>query len=322
MSPTGDVRTSTSTRPPLRPMPPGMSVVGDVVASPGVRRLGRTVALGGGGLTLLGVTGVGVLFAEARLAKRWIVPRMSTPLPVDGRWDAAGLLVAEDGPVQPGPIGRRPFVVAVLGDSAAAGLGADDITSTPGGLLARGVAEHLGEEVELRTATRSGAVSAELAGQVDRLEAADVRPDLVLVIIGGNDVTNRVPVPVAAAQLAAAVQRLVAGGSRVVVGTVPDLSKVRAVQQPLRALGGRWSRQLAHAQAVAVLAVGGHPVDLRGLTAADFHAEPAVLFADDRFHPSTLGYRRTMAHVVPVALGLLEARPDARDSGPSPVTTG
>ncbi|MGJ7442436.1 SGNH/GDSL hydrolase family protein [Aquipuribacter sp. MA13-6] len=265
----------------------------------GIRRIGRTVALGGGGLTLLGVTGVGVLVAEARLASRWIIGRMSTPFDVDGRYDAYGR-VDTSLPVD------RPLQLCVLGDSAAAGLGADDPGATPGVLLATGLARATGHPVDLRTETRVGAVSAELEGQVDALEADGVRPDVVLVIIGGNDVKERVPTASAARRLGEAVTRLVAGGALVVVGTVPDLGTITSVQQPLRALGGRWSRQLAEAQTGVVLAAGGHPVDLRGLMAHDFRGhDAAAMFAEDRFHPSADGYRRTMGHVVPVVVDLM-----------------
>lgn len=282
---------------------------------PGLRRITRTVALGGGGLTLLGVTGVGVLLAEARLARRWIERRMSSPHEVDGRYDATGRQ-AGPGQAHPSvPSGGRPVRAAVLGDSAAAGLGADDPAATPGALLATGLARHTGRPVDLVSATRIGAVSAELAGFVDRLEADGVRPDVVLVIVGGNDVTRRVPSGLAAHQLGDAVARLVAGGALVVVGTVPDLSTLTSVQQPLRALGGRWSRRLAVAQTAAILAAGGHPVDLRGLTAGEFHADGATLFSEDRFHPSAGGYRRTMAHVVPVVLELLDQAPAETERG-------
>ncbi len=269
----------------------------------GIRRISRTVALGGGGLTLLGVTGAGVLFAEARLARRWIERRMRTVLEVDGRYDAFGR-TAGDGPA--GRVGDRALSLVVLGDSAAAGLGADDPAATPGALLATGLAQHTGRVVDLLTMARVGAVSAELGGFVDRVESDGLTPHVVLVIIGGNDVTHRVPVGVAARHLQEAVSRLVEQGALVVVGTVPDLSTLVSVQQPLRALGGRWSRQLAVAQTAAVLAAGGYPVDLRGLTLADFQRDSSTLFSEDRFHPSAEGYRRSMAHVVPVVLELLD----------------
>ena len=286
---------------------------------PGLRRISRTVALGGGGLTLLGVTGVGVLVAEARLARRWIVRRMSSPYEVDGRYDATGRRAGPGHAHPSASSGSRPLVAAVLGDSAAAGLGADDPAATPGALLATGLARHTGRPVDLVSMTRIGAVSAELAGFVDRLESDGVRPDVVLVIVGGNDVTKRVPAGVAARQLGDAVARLVAGGALVVVGTVPDLSTLTSVQQPLRALGGRWSRRLAVAQTAAILAAGGNPVDLRGLTAGDFHTDGPTMFSEDRFHPSADGYRRTMAHVVPVVLELLDQASAEADRGvPAP----
>ncbi|MFC5379531.1 SGNH/GDSL hydrolase family protein [Aquipuribacter nitratireducens] len=278
----------------VEPIPAGMGT-----ARPGLRRLTRTVALGGGGLTLLGVTGVGVLVAEARMAKRWIEPRMPAAHALDGRYDLAGR-VPDDGLFEDDPV-----LVGVLGDSAAAGVGADSPAGTPGVLLATGVAAALGRQVELTVSTRSGAVSAELEGQTDRLLERVARPDVVLVIVGGNDVQRRVPAGQAAALLRATVARLVALGTHVVVGTTPDLGTITQVAQPLRALGGRWSRQLATAQAAAVLNAGGHPVDLRAVLADDLRADPSVLFSEDRFHPSAEGYRRVMAHVVPVAVGAL-----------------
>ncbi|WP_336923682.1 SGNH/GDSL hydrolase family protein [Aquipuribacter sp. SD81] len=266
---------------------------------PGLRRLTQAVAIGGGGLTLLGVTGVGVLVAEAHLAKRWIEPRMPAPHALDGRYDAAGP-VPDDGLLETDPV-----QVGVLGDSAAAGVGADSPAGTPGVLLATGVARALGRQVQLTVSTRPGGISAELEGQADVLLARAPRPDVVLVIVGGNDVQRRVPAPTAARLLRETVARLTALGTHVVVGTTPDLGTIAQVAQPLRALGGRWSRQLAAAQTASVLLAGGHPVDLRALLADDLRRDPAPLFAEDRFHPSAEGYRRVMAHVVPVAVALL-----------------
>ncbi|WP_380165897.1 SGNH/GDSL hydrolase family protein [Jannaschia sp. R86511] len=307
----GEPRSRRSPAPAQEPITTGMTL-----PRPGIRRLGRTVALGGGGLTLLGVTGVGVLLAEARLASRWIVARMSTPFDVDGRYDAYGRVDASR-PVD------RPLRLLVMGDSAAAGLGADEPAATPGVLLATGVARATGHLVDLRTQTRVGAVSAELAGQVDAVEAEGLHPDVVLVIIGGNDVKTRVPAATAARQLGEAVTRLRALGALVVVGTVPDLGTITSVQQPLRALGGRWSRQLAAAQTRVVLAAGGHPVDLRGLMADDFRgADAAAMFAADRFHPSADGYRRTMGHVVPVVVDLLRGGPGEDEALARDAVTG
>jgi lysophospholipase L1-like esterase len=50
------------------------------------------------------------------------------------------------------------------------------------------------------------------------------------------------------------------------------------------------ARQLAAAQADAVRAAGGVPVDLAAQTGSVFRADPGTLSAD-RFHPSADGYR-------------------------------
>ena len=275
------------------------------------RRVARTAVLGGGGLTLLGATGVGVLVAEASLARRWIEPRMPVAPRPDGRYTAAGRVLGRTGPVDRS---GDPLVVAALGDSCAAGVGADGPGTTPGALLATGIAELSGRPVELRCYPRPGAVTAELDGQIDRMEADDARPDCVLVIVGGNDISHRTPQAVAVRQLREAVQRLRAMGSEVVVGTVPDLGAVVPVPEPLRSLGARWSRQLAAAQTVAVLEAGGRTVSLGDLLAPDFYAQPDVMFSPDRFHPSSTGYRRTAGYLLPAmaaALGLV-----AEDAGP------
>ena len=268
------------------------------------RRVARTAALGGGGLTLLGATGVGVLVAEASLARRWIEPRMPFVPKPDGRYTASGRVLGRTGPVDRT---GDPIVLVTLGDSCAAGVGADGPGTTPGALLATGIAELSGRPVELRCYPRPGGVTAELDGQIDRMEADDARPDCVLIIVGGNDIRRRTPQPVAVRQLRDAVLRLRVAGSEVVVGTVPDLGAVAPVHEPLRSLGARWSRQLAAAQTVAVLEAGGRTVSLGDLLAPDFHAQPEVMFSPDRFHPSSAGYRRTVGYLLPAmaaALGL------------------
>src|SRR5207253_223888 len=85
-------------------------------------------------------------------------------------------------------------------------------------------------------------------------------PDAAVILIGANDVTHRVPVPVAVASLARTVRDLRAAGCGVVVGTCPDLGTVRPIQPPLRWLARRWSRELAAAQTVAVVEAAGTEV--------------------------------------------------------------
>ncbi|MDO9455075.1 SGNH/GDSL hydrolase family protein [Nocardioides sp.] len=204
-----------------------------------------------------------------------------------------------------------PFDLLLVGDSIAAGLGAERRKDTLGGRLAKGLAKRTGRAVRLRTAAVVGSESSMLAAQLTALPA-DYRPDVAVVVVGGNDVTHRVPVAESAAHLEAAVRALRERGAEVVVGTCPDLGALRPVPQPLRSLGSRASRQLASAQAAATVRAGGHAVSLARVVGPFFITNPDEMFSLDRFHPSALGYRRTAAALLPsvlTALGLHEGVP-------------
>ncbi|MCK9825725.1 SGNH/GDSL hydrolase family protein [Nocardioides cavernae] len=205
----------------------------------------------------------------------------------------------------------RPVDLVVLGDSIAAGLGAERPKHTLGGRLARGIARSTGRSVRLRTAAVVGSESSMLAGQVAALPPA-YRPDVAVVVVGGNDVTHRVPVAESVRHLGAAIDALRARGAEVVVGTCPDLGALRPVPQPLRSLGSRASRQLADAQRVVALERGARVVSLAHVVGPFFHTSPDEMFSPDRFHPSARGYKRTAKAMLPsvlAALGVVEHVP-------------
>ena len=126
-----------------------------------------------------------------------------------------------------------------------------------------------------------------------------------MIVVGGNDVTHRVKTPVSCDHLASAVTALQARGTHVVVGTCPDLSALAAVPQPLRTIIGMASRQLASAQRETVTAIGARAVSLSQVVGPFFVAQPAKMFAMDRFHPSSAGYRRTAKAMLPSVLAAL-----------------
>lgn len=198
----------------------------------------------------------------------------------------------------------EPVDLLVLGDSIAAGLGAEKAKHTLGGRLARGIAAGAGRSVRLRTAAVVGSESSMLAAQLASLPLG-YRPDVAVIVVGGNDVTHRVPVAESVRHLADAVDDLRARGAEVVVGTCPDLGALRPVPQPLRALGSRASRQLADAQRAAALDRGARVVSLAHVVGPFFITNPEEMFSLDRFHPSAHGYKRTAKAMLPSVLAAL-----------------
>ncbi|MFD0968687.1 SGNH/GDSL hydrolase family protein [Plantactinospora endophytica] len=265
-------------------------------AWPAARRVARATAVGVGLTALTTAAGYGLLLGQARQARR-VIPLAEAPPPRgDGVYGAKF----------PG----EPITMVVLGDSSAAGYGVHRPRETPGALLATGTSRRLRRPVRLYRFAVVGCLSAGLRPQVDA--ALERAPDLAVILIGGNDVTNRTPHSVAVRYLVEAVRELRAAGAQVVVGTCPDLGAIQPIKPPLRWLARRWSRQLAAAQTVAVVEAGGLTVSLGDLLGPRFAAEPTRMFAWDHFHPSAEGYAIAAAALLPTVLAALGAGPDRR----------
>jgi len=273
------------------------------------RRIATAAAFGGGGVGLVGSALLGLLVAEAKLARRWVGSQSADAPSADGLY---------------GHGAGDPIRFVALGDSSAAGLGVHDPHETPGALIAAGLAEVAERPVQLTIVAKSGAQSSDLEDQVAR--ALEVAPDVALVMIGANDVTPRVRPSVSVRRLEQAVRRLRAEGCAVVVGTCPDLGTVEPIAQPLRYVARRWSRQLAAAQTIVVVEAGGRTVSLGDLLGPEFQARPSEMFGPDRFHPSPLGYASCAMAILPsvcAAVGYWptsEEQPDAtRGEGVLPI---
>ncbi|MFH8249694.1 SGNH/GDSL hydrolase family protein [Microbacterium sp. B2969] len=264
--------------------------------------LATTGSIVGAGVALVSVRAL--LHRQAAIARRRIgKPHGEDALDADRVWRRS--------------LGGDPIDLLVLGDSIAAGLGAQRRKETLGARLSKGLAGRLHRPVRLRTGAVVGAETSMLSGQLDALPA-DYRPHVAVIIVGGNDVTHRVPVSTSIGHLEAAIRRLHERGTGVVVGTCPDLGALRPVPQPLRALGGRMSRQLATAQAAAALRIGATPVSLRRAVGHVFVSQPHEMFSLDRFHPSALGYRRTADALLPAVVHAAAEAPLIHAAGKAP----
>jgi lysophospholipase L1-like esterase len=264
-----------------------------VVRPPRPGRRARLVAVkaayGVGTGSLLAALGIGVVAAEAKLARRTIGE------PTEHAPDPAG---SYGRPRR----GKRPLRLAMLGDSSAAGLGVDDSAQTPAALLAGMLARELGRRVELDLQAVTGARSKDLDIQVQRVLRHPV--DVAIVMIGANDVTHRVPPDVAARALGRAIATLRAADVEVVVGTCPDLGSVKPLLQPLRTIARVRSRAMAQAQAVVAVEHGATAVSLGNLLGPEFASNP-TMWSADRFHPSPAGYARVVDALLPTVLEVL-----------------
>lgn len=269
----------------------------------GTRAL-RFLVLGASWIGGLSGAAYGLLNGQSRRARSVINSGRSAPLNADGVYlpDGGGPHAGRDS--LPGTLS-----FAVLGDSLAAGLGAEVADRLPGVLLAKGLAEETTRPVWLTTYAVSGAKTFDLPAQVDR--ALVTPPELALVIIGGNDVTARSRITHSAALLAQEVVRLRANGVSVVVGTCPDLGIVQPIPQPLREIAHRWSMALSRAQHRELARIGVPSVSLAELVSPEFYARPTELFSPDLFHPNGAGYEQAAS----VLLAPLCAAADLTTSG-------
>lgn len=240
---------------------------------------------------------------QARLASQRIGMAAEPPPRRDGVYLPDGRFRRAD--AVPRELSRLRLVM--LGDSSSAGFGAADEDTLPGVMLARTLAGQLYRPVQLFTHAVVGTGAADLARQADEALLDD--PDVVVVIVGPNDVRDRVSPAESVRELAAVVSHLRALDITVVVGTCPDLGIITPIPAPLRQLAGHWSRSLAGRQEQAVHRAGGLAVPIGRLVSPGFVGHPE-LFAPDRFHPSGAGYARAVAVLAPAVLTLVGA-PDA-----------
>jgi lysophospholipase L1-like esterase len=258
------------------------------------RKLASAAAYGGGGLSVLGGALYGVLTAEAKLARKTIGTLRPEPPPDATGWYGRG---------RPGPA----IKLALLGDSSAAGYGVENVEETPGALLGSGLAEAADRRVHLREFAVVGAKSSDLEAQIDR--AMPIEPDLVVILIGANDVTHTVRPSQSVRHLGEGVRRLTDAGIAVVVGTCPDLGTIKPIAPPLKQVARSWSRRLAAAQTIAVVEAGGRTVSLGSILGPEFAAAPALLFGPDQFHPSADGYRSLTGVLLPSLLAAVGLSP-------------
>lgn len=233
-----------------------------------------------------------VLAAQAVQTRNRIGPRTTVPPYHDGRYGAGA---------------GTSLRIAILGDSAAAGLGAERPEDTMGAIIANAVHAASGRPVVLTNHAVVGAQTKDLDTQINR--ALSAPPHLAVIMVGANDLTHLVPSQVSGRRLAKAIRRLKDNGIAVVMATCPDLGAIHPFPNPLRSVMRSASRNLAQRQIQVSRENGATPVALGAILGPQFDAWPEVFFAEDQFHPSSNGYRAAAELLIPAVLHELHITP-------------
>ncbi len=185
-------------------------------------------------------------------------------------------------------LGRgTPIHYVVLGDSTAAGIGADYEQG-----IVLGTARHLAasRRVEVVNLAVSGARFRDvILDQLPRVRS--VNPDLVLLDVGANDVTHLTSLRSVRRDLDEILRSLITANCdvRIVVTGAPDMGSPPRIPFFLRAIASRRAHRINILAMRAVTELGLEFAPIAERTGPAFRAD-RTLFSPDLFHPNTRGY--------------------------------
>lgn len=175
--------------------------------------------------------------------------------------------------------------VAVLGDSTTVGIGAGDITKT---YHYQFLVRHKDRfSFDVKNYGVSGARTADLASQLSKVDSVD----LMLITIGGNDITHGTPWNEVERDLRVALDIAHTKAKTVLILTPGDFRDVFIVPYPIRLWWGSKNQGLSELVSRLAKSTNTIHVDIYALHDRHFHDEPAKYYAPDYFHPSAEGYR-------------------------------
>ncbi len=177
---------------------------------------------------------------------------------------------------------------AILGDSTAAGVGG---SYEHGIAMATARALAHGRRVVMTNLGVSGARTNDVL-KVQTASAEAIRPDLVLISVGANDVTHLTPIRSIRRDLRAIVRRLrVANPSVAIVITgSPDMGSPPRIPRLLRGVAACQTARINRMMRAVALTDRLVFAPIAEVTGPLFRRDPS-LFASDRFHPNDRGYQ-------------------------------
>ena len=195
----------------------------------------------------------------------------------------------------------EPLELLALGDSGMAGVGVTQPAAALPAQIAQRVAASTGRPVHVVSHAQPGARTHDVLTK--QLTPGLGLPDVVVLLVGANDVTHLTGTRQLAEDTANLLARLHRLGAPVVMSSLPEFGAMRSVPVVLRAVL-RFRAVLirrVHVRAVLDAGIGVDLVDVRGLVGREFLTN-SDLMSPDRFHPSQAGYSRIADVLTPAVL--------------------
>ena len=196
-------------------------------------------------------------------------------------------LPAAQGPTEGVCAGKEPVLrLTVLGDSAAAGVGASNHDEALAGYLGGEVARRCGRQTSWQVVARSGAKTGDVTRElVPQLTGPT---DVVIAVVGVNDLKNYRLIRDFRRDTRALIEaiRNQAGPVPIVLAGIPPFQHMPGIPRPMRTILGLRARAMD--DVLRRLAAQMANVRHISLVALKF---PHDAFTEDGFHPASKGYR-------------------------------
>lgn len=205
----------------------------------------------------------------------------------------------------------RPVEMVALGDSGMAGVGVDRLVDTLPVLVASRVAARTGRPVHVVSYGRSGARTRDVLSE--QMTLVRRRPDVVVLLVGTNDVTHLTSGRALAKDTASLLSALSDLGSPVVMSSLPEFRAMRAMPRVVRAVLEYKAASVRKIQRRSVRDVANvRSVNVRRMVGHEFVMDVSKMSAD-HFHPSAAGYARIADVLTPAVAGRAVAEADEID---------
>jgi lysophospholipase L1-like esterase len=196
-------------------------------------------------------------------------------------------LPAAQGPTEGVCPGSEPAIrLTVLGDSAAAGVGASNHDEALGGYLGAEVARRSGRKTSWQVIARSGAKTRDVTR--DLVPQLIDPTDVIVAVVGVNDLKNYRLIRAFRRDTKALIEGIwsQAGPVPVVLAGIPPFQHMPGLPRPMRTILGLRGRAMDDVLRRLASRMGN--VRHISLNALEF---PGNAFTEDGFHPASRGYR-------------------------------